>query len=60
MRGPLDPVAPAALGRVQRPVGRLALGTAAVCDLGFEREVRVAWLWNDTSHISPPPLAIEH
>ncbi len=40
--------------------GRLALGTAAVCDLGFEREVRVAWLWNDTSHISPPPLAIVH
>ena len=40
--------------------GRLALGTAAVCDLGFEREVRVAWLWNDTSHIDPPPLAMEH
>jgi probable phosphoglycerate mutase len=40
--------------------GRLALGTAALCDLGFEREIRVAWLWNDTSHIDPPPLAIEH
>jgi broad specificity phosphatase PhoE len=40
--------------------GRLALGTAALCDLGFERETRVAWLWNDTSHIQPPPLAIEH
>jgi len=26
----------------------LALGTAAVCDLGFERERRVLWLWNDT------------
>jgi probable phosphoglycerate mutase len=40
--------------------GRLALGTAALCDLGFEREIRVAWLWNDTSHIQPPPLALEH
>jgi len=40
--------------------GRLALGTAALCDLGFEREHRVVWLWNDTSHIDPPPLAIEH
>ena len=26
----------------------LALGTAALCDLGFERERRVIWLWNDT------------
>jgi broad specificity phosphatase PhoE len=40
--------------------GRLALGTGALCDLGFEREVRVTWLWNDTSHIDPPPFAIEH
>jgi len=40
--------------------GRLALGTAAVCDLGFEREIRVTWLWNDTSHIDPPALAVEH
>jgi probable phosphoglycerate mutase len=30
--------------------GSLALGTAALCDLGFERERRVVWLWNDTSH----------
>jgi probable phosphoglycerate mutase len=30
--------------------GGLALGTAALCDLGFERERRVMWLWNDTSH----------
>ena len=30
--------------------GALALGTAALCDLGFERERRVLWLWNDTSH----------
>lgn len=27
--------------------GRLALSTGAVCVLGFEREVRVAWRWND-------------
>jgi probable phosphoglycerate mutase len=26
----------------------LALGTGAVCDLGFERERRVIWLWNAT------------
>jgi broad specificity phosphatase PhoE len=30
--------------------GGLALGTAALCDLGFERERHVIWLWNDTSH----------
>jgi|SRR5215207_106630 len=28
----------------------LALSTAALCDLGFERERRVIWLWNDTGH----------
>jgi len=27
--------------------GRLALGTAAACTLGFERERRVIWRWND-------------
>ena len=29
--------------------GRLALSTGAVCVLGFEREVRVVWRWNDTA-----------
>jgi len=27
--------------------GRLALSTGAVCVLGFERELRVLWRWND-------------
>jgi broad specificity phosphatase PhoE len=27
--------------------GRLALSTGAVCVLGFEREMRVLWRWND-------------
>jgi len=27
--------------------GRLALSTGAVCILGFEREVRVLWRWNE-------------
>ena len=30
--------------------GALALGTAALCDLGFERERRVVWTRNDTGH----------
>jgi broad specificity phosphatase PhoE len=33
----------------------LALGTAALCDLGWERERRVIWLWNDTSHMDAEP-----
>ena len=31
--------------------GHLSLGTAAVCELGTEREYRVIKLWNDTSHL---------
>jgi probable phosphoglycerate mutase len=38
------------LGLPAEAGGGLALGTAALCDLGFERERRVVWLWNDTSH----------
>ena len=29
--------------------GSLALSTGALCELGFERERRVIWVWNDTS-----------
>jgi probable phosphoglycerate mutase len=31
--------------------GHLALETGSVCELGFERERRVIWVWNDTSHL---------
>jgi probable phosphoglycerate mutase len=31
--------------------GSLGLSTGAVCRLGFERERRVIWGWNDTSHL---------
>lgn len=34
--------------------GRLALSTAALCVLGFERERRVVWRWNDTGHLGEP------
>jgi broad specificity phosphatase PhoE len=31
--------------------GNLALSTGSLCELGFERERRCVWLWNDTSHL---------
>ena len=34
--------------------GRLALSTAAVCELGHERERRVVLRWNDTGHLEEP------
>jgi len=34
--------------------GRLALSTAALCELGRERERRVLWRWNDTGHLGEP------
>jgi broad specificity phosphatase PhoE len=31
--------------------GNFPLGTAALCELGYERERRAIWLWNDQSHL---------
>jgi broad specificity phosphatase PhoE len=31
--------------------GNLGLDTGSVSELGFERERRVLWVWNDTSHL---------
>jgi broad specificity phosphatase PhoE len=31
--------------------GNLGLSTGAVCELGFERERRAIWNWNDTRHL---------
>lgn len=32
--------------------GNLALSTGALCELGFERERRAVWLWNQTAHLA--------
>jgi broad specificity phosphatase PhoE len=40
------------LGLPPETAASLALSTASLCDLGYERERRVIWLWNDTSHAS--------
>jgi broad specificity phosphatase PhoE len=39
------------LGQPPAFAGALGLDTAALCVLGFQRERRVLWLWNDTGHV---------
>ena len=39
------------LGQPASFAGSLALDTAALCELGFQRERRVLWRWNDTAHL---------
>ena len=40
------------IGLAAGHAGNLALGTAAVCELGFEREQRAIRLWNDQGHLA--------
>ena len=40
------------LGLPPEAGGWLALSTASLCDLGYERERRVIWLWNGIHHRS--------
>ena len=40
------------LGLAPEAGGWLALSTASLCDLGYERERRVIWLWNGIHHRS--------
>jgi broad specificity phosphatase PhoE len=39
------------LGLEARHGGNLGLDTGSYSELGFERERRVIWLWNDTAHL---------
>jgi len=39
------------LGQPPEFAAALGLDTAALCELGFMREHRVLWLWNDTGHL---------
>jgi probable phosphoglycerate mutase len=38
------------IGLPPETAASLALSTGSLCELGFERERPVIWLWNDTSH----------